>query len=105
MTNQKRAAKRDIVTLADLSPRREVRGGNGQRVFGADAIDPRTTPNETQDRKGEFMKKTKDLPPKKSPKGGRLAANDNFTLVRAAKPKVKKDLPPKRSPKGGLKML
>jgi hypothetical protein len=55
-------------------------------------------------------KKTKDLPPKKSPKGGRSQLgqsggfNDNFTLVRAAKPKVKKDLSPKTSPKGGKKL-
>jgi hypothetical protein len=47
---------------------------------------------------------TKDLAPKAGTvKGGRLAANDNLTLVRNAKPKVKKDLPPKKSPKGGAK--
>lgn len=50
--------------------------------------------------------KTKDLPPKKSGqvKGGgknRIAGNENLTLIRAAKPKVKKDLPPKKNPKGG----
>lgn len=52
--------------------------------------------------------KTKDLPPKKtgSVKGGRsgrLATNDNVTLVRAAKPKITKDLTPKKGPKGGAK--
>lgn len=31
-------------------------------------------------------KKSKDLSPKKHPKGGKLAGNDNLTLVRAAKP-------------------
>ena len=47
--------------------------------------------------------KTKDLPAKKSVKGGRLGMpNDNLTLVRAAKP-GKKDLPSKKTVKGGLK--
>jgi hypothetical protein len=32
-------------------------------------------------------KKSKDLSPKGNPKGGKLAGNDNLTLVRAAKPK------------------
>jgi hypothetical protein len=34
-----RRTRRDIVTLADLAPRRDIKGGAGQRVFGADAID------------------------------------------------------------------
>ncbi len=49
--------------------------------------------------------KTKDLPAKKSVKGGRttkLATNDNLTLVRAAKP-AKKDLPAGKDVKGGKK--
>ncbi len=49
-------------------------------------------------------KKAKDLSPKKSPKGGGVRLqNDNFTLVRAAKPAIKKDLSPKSSPRGGKK--
>jgi hypothetical protein len=39
--------------------------------------------------------KSKDLSPKKNPKGGRIVKNDNFTLIRAAKPK--KDLSPSTS--------
>ncbi len=51
-------------------------------------------------------KKTKDLSPKSNPKGGRKAPgpNDNFTLVRAAKPAIKKDMSPKSNPKGGKKV-
>jgi hypothetical protein len=67
MKNQKPPAKRDIVTLSDLSPRREVRGGNAQRVFGADGIDPLATPDETKERK---PKGQKDLSPKTGPNGG-----------------------------------
>ena len=49
-------------------------------------------------------KKSKDLAPKKNPKGGaKYAGNDNFTLVRNAKP-GKKDLSPKKSPRGGKKI-
>ena len=53
-------------------------------------------------------KKTKDLTPKKAEtvKGGILRKpgnNDNFTLVRAAKPRVTKDLSPSKNPKGGKK--
>ena len=49
-------------------------------------------------------KKSKDLAPKKNPKGGGIRlSNDNFTLVRAAKPAVKKDLSPTKNPKGGKK--
>ena len=51
----------------------------------------------------------KDLKPKstavKGGKGGRIAGNDNITLVRAAKPVVKKDLPPKKDVKGGKKVV
>jgi hypothetical protein len=46
-------------------------------------------------------KATKDLHPKTaSVKGGKLAGNDNFTLMRAAKPS-KKDLPAGKDIKGG----
>lgn len=51
----------------------------------------------------------KDLKPKstavkggKNGKNGRIAVNDNITLVRAAKPVVKKDFPPN---KGGKKVV
>ena len=51
-------------------------------------------------------KPLKDLKPKSTAvKGGKLAANDNITLVRAAKPVVKKDLPPKKDVKGGKKVV
>lgn len=48
-------------------------------------------------------KTVKDLAPKSTTKvkgGGLKTANDNITLVRAAKPKVK-DLAPKKNPRGG----
>jgi len=51
------------------------------------------------------MATKKDLPAKKSVKGGLLrvpVGNDNLTLVRAAKP-AKKDLPSKKTVKGGFK--
>jgi len=49
-------------------------------------------------------KKAKDLAPKSSKpvKGGRIALNDNLTLVRAAKP-AKKDLPAGKDIKAGKK--
>jgi hypothetical protein len=49
-------------------------------------------------------KKIKDLRPKSGAvKGGRIAANENMTLIRAAKPTIKKDLPPRQDVKGGKK--
>ena len=56
---------RDVITLADLAPRRDVKGGSRQRVFGIDSpiLSGRT----------DMKSKLKDLPPK-SPanvKGGR----------------------------------
>jgi hypothetical protein len=55
-----------------------------------------------------LAKKNKDLSPKKSGvvKGGKIATNDNVTLVRAAKPtKKSKDLAPKSgNVKGGKKV-
>jgi len=65
----------DIVTLADLTPRRTIVGGSERHVFGATAH-----PNE--ERTAASRKTTKDLPAKKPVKGGRLAGNDNVTLVR-----------------------
>jgi hypothetical protein len=52
-------------------------------------------------------KKNKDLSPKSSGvvKGGKLAGNDNITLLRAAKPTPKKrDLPSRKDVKGGKKI-
>jgi hypothetical protein len=45
-------------------------------------------------------KKSKDLSPKTNPKGGKIAGNDNLTLVRAGK---SKDLSPNKNPRGGAK--
>jgi hypothetical protein len=53
-------------------------------------------------------KKAKDLAPKSSGrvKGGLIAANDNMTLVRNAKPAPKKkDLPSRKDVKGGKKAV
>ena len=64
MVLRKKPGARDVVTLADLAPRHDVKGGS-QRVFGSDPID-------VEWRKG-MTTKLKDLPPK-SPakiKGGR----------------------------------
>jgi hypothetical protein len=87
---RKTKGARDVITLADLSPRHDVKGGSRQRIFGADA------PNLAG--RTDMKTKLKDLTPK-SPggiKGGKLGANDNITLVRAAKPKATgKDLTPK----------
>jgi hypothetical protein len=51
-------------------------------------------------------KKVKDLAPKSAKvKGGLIAANDNLTLVRNAKPAPKKkDLPSRKDVKGGKKI-
>ena len=52
-------------------------------------------------------KKNKDLSPKSGSrvKGGKLAVNDNWTLVRGAKPAPKKrDLPSRKDVKGGKKV-
>ena len=101
-------SKRDIVTLADLAPRHDVRGGLGRQIFGTGAVDPIAEAAGRAESRAAGSKKTKDLSPKSNPKGGRggrLAANANVTLVRAAKPVIKKDLSPKTSPKGGKKAL
>lgn len=44
----------------------------------------------------------KDLPPRKNVKGGKIAINDNLTLVRAARPA--KDLPASKTIKAGQKV-
>jgi hypothetical protein len=81
---------RDVVTLDDLAPRHDVRGGSGRRVFGADTKAFASEGGMT----GKKVKKTKDLAPKGTSKvkGGRLATNENLTLVRATSPNAKKHL-------------
>lgn len=34
------SARRPVVPLADLAPKHELKGGGGQRVFGADIMKP-----------------------------------------------------------------
>jgi hypothetical protein len=87
-----------VVTLADLAPQQDVKGGSQRRVFGADPVEPAT-----QDRRNAMRpskassRKPKDLPAKStSVKAGGQNLNDNITLTRAAKPgKKAKDLAPK----------
>jgi hypothetical protein len=89
-----RAKQQDVITLTDLAPRQRVVGGSQRRVFGSDAPANRS---ENQ----SARKATKDLPVKTAAvKGGKLAGNDNLTLVRAARPATK-DLPAKATVKGG----
>ena len=98
MTQKKSSPARDVVTLADLAPRRDVKGGSQRRVFGADPIEP-SPQNRRSDMKSSKApaKKAKDLPAKSgSVKGGGQNLNDNISLIRAAKPgKKAKDLAPK----------
>ena len=56
---------RDVITLADLAPRHDVKGGSQQRVFGADVSNPAWS--------SDMKTKLKDLPPKSTSnvKGGR----------------------------------
>jgi hypothetical protein len=100
MTQKKSSPARDVVTLADLAPRRDVKGGSQRRVFGADPIEP-SPQNRRSDMKSSKapVKKAKDLPAKSaSVKGGGQNLNDNITFVRAAKPtKKRKDLSPRAS--------
>jgi hypothetical protein len=98
-----RSGSRNVVRLADLTPRRDVKGGAGRVVFGAET--------NHQDADGFIIqetsmapKKSKDLAPKKNPKGGaKYAGNDNLTLVKTSLPALK-DLSPKKSPKGGKRI-
>lgn len=95
MTRKTPSKPRNVVTLADLAPQRQVLGGSERRVFGADAT-------ASQEDRMAATTKTKDLPAGKNPKGGKLATNDNLTLVRAAKPS-QKDLPAGKDVKAGKK--
>jgi len=56
---------RNVITLTDLAPRHDVKGGSRQRVFGADASNPAW--------RTDMKTKLKDLPPKSTTniKGGR----------------------------------
>jgi len=110
MTSKTRSKAPDIVTLADLAPRHPVVGGRERRIFGsADKSEPRAAASRRADR---------DLPTSKPVKSGRLAGNDNMTLVRAGRARqasfptqsirrsvamagAKKDLPAKKNVKGG----
>jgi len=57
MAQQKSSHRnRDIVTLADLAPRRQVKGGSQRRVFGADAIQPAPAGGTVESRKGGSSK-------------------------------------------------
>ena len=93
---------RDVVKLADLAPRHEVRGGNQQRVFGAGSAISEDT---SRSHGGPTGGKKKDLTPKSSTnvKGGGVQNNDNLTLVRGAKPTKKRDLPARKDVKSGKK--
>jgi hypothetical protein len=93
---------REIVTLADLAPRQEITGGS-RRVFGADAP---SFGNARRSPSPSASQKTKDLAPKtpSKVKGGRLAGNNSFTLVRVTRPGATKSLPPVRGPKSSKKL-
>jgi hypothetical protein len=107
--------QRDVVTLADLAPRHRVAGGSQRRVFGANPL-PRAPEDEPMAGKSGKSAK-KDLPAKTEVKGGRVARNDNLTLVRVRQhgsPRLldrrnamasKKDLPAKKDVKGGKKKI
>ena len=62
---RKTKGTRDVITLADLSPRHDVKGGSRQRIFGADSPNPAW--------RTDMKTKLKDLPPKSTSnvKGGR----------------------------------
>jgi hypothetical protein len=52
----------DVVTLADLAPRTRIVGGSERRVFGSNPPSPQE----------DNMASKKDLPAKKTVKGGRI---------------------------------
>jgi hypothetical protein len=86
----------DVVTLADLAPRQDVKGGSQRRVFGSDPVQPDDAPGAQR----------RDLPAKSpgSAKGGGISRNANITLLRNARPAAKrKDLRERRDIKGGKK--
>ena len=64
MKTRKKSA-RDVVKLIDLVPVRTIKGGSSV-VFGADSVGERQA-------RMAAKTKTKDLTPKKNPKGGRLS--------------------------------
>ena len=110
MNAKTRSKAPDIVTLADLAPRRPVVGGRERRIFGsADKSEPPAAASRQAGR---------DLPAARPVKGGRLVGNDNMTLVRAGSNRqaraltpsirrsvamagARKDLPAKKNVKGG----
>jgi hypothetical protein len=88
MKQKPRNSQQDVVTLADLAPRQDVTGGSGRRVFGTDSH-----PRALEERTMAMKKSPKALRPSSSVKGGagtsdgpkgpgKLATNDNVTLVR-----------------------
>jgi hypothetical protein len=86
----------DVVTLADLAPRQDVKGGSQRRVFGSDPVQPNDA----------LGAQRRDQPAKSpgSAKGGGIRRNDNITLLRDATPPAKrKDLPARRDITGGRK--
>jgi hypothetical protein len=97
----------DIVTLTDLAPKHDVKGGSGRRVFGADTV-VAPIPGAGPARPAP-AKKARDLSPKKTGavKGGRISSNTNTTLIRSTTledtmaTKKAKDLSPKKA--GGVK--
>lgn len=54
----------EVVTLADLAPRRPILGGAARRVFGSDL-------SSSAQEDAMASKATRDLPSKKTVKGGR----------------------------------
>lgn len=83
----RRTEAQDVVTLADLAPRHRVTGGSERRVFGTDS-----QPRALEEKAMATKKSPKDLRPTSSVKGGagangpngpgKIATNDNLTLVR-----------------------
>ena len=85
MTQKKAPVRRDVITLADLAPRHDVKGGSQRRVFGANPVAETAGTDERSDTKAAktAAKKVKDLAPKAAGgvKGGGNNLNDNITLV------------------------
>lgn len=80
---RRREKQRDVVSLPDLAPTHNVKGGSGRRVFGADSI---VAPiPEARPERPAPAKTARDLSPKRAGavKGGRLSSNSNTTLVRS----------------------
>jgi hypothetical protein len=64
-------AGRDVITLADLSPKRDIKGGSSRCVFGAEPIDTHWR-TEMADVQSPKPTPPKDLEPRKPIKGGRI---------------------------------